>query len=350
MIFIEDTSQTLPAIVNNDYAGFFQQLHIAFLGSQAWTNLLTTFRREMQMQVAPGDIEALKKYLHEQRDLCKKNFEGKGCAYLWGKCFILKENRFDEVKFVKLLETVSDGTIDRKEMDEFFTFYCLTHEIDTLLAQVFEYEKRQNGRIVFNFSNNGEMHFGEKPKESTDATQDAEEPLGTKIFDTRLFNNNQRLNKLRATIASAIDIGDFSSLFPDRQETRINPQVKKDWYYIIKPIEEANVAKRFSVTQFLDEMIDWFPFLFDFGSVEEMATYKRLFSKSISEEKSLWRHGKKKEIIPLKEMWAKSKDLQGLDSAAKERIWEIAHEGLYKKLVALKQEIERENSYRQRHA
>ena len=88
-------------------------------------------------------------------------------------------------------------------------------------------------------------------------------------------------------------------------------------------------------------MVEWFPMLFPSGTKEEWEQFKRRLSKAISEEKGLWKYGTAKEVIPLRDMWAKKKYLQ-LDMAKMERIYQIAHNGLLKNLTELKQTIEKE--------
>lgn len=170
-----------------------------------------------------------------------------------------------------------------------------------------------------------------------------EEPIRPGIFDERIFNSNERLSRLRDTIAAAIDMGDATIMYGQPQQVRINPEVQSDWYYIVKAIEEAKVARKFTVTGFIDQMTEWFPMLFPDETKERWEKYKRRLSKSISDEKSLWRFGKMKEVVTLREMWAKRKDVR-LDQAKMERVYEIAYKGLYSNLTMLKQEIERENN------
>lgn len=169
------------------------------------------------------------------------------------------------------------------------------------------------------------------------------EPIRPGIFDDRIFDSNARLSKLRDTIASAIDMGDATIMYGQPQQVRINPTVQSDWYYIVKAIEEAGVARRFTVTAFIDQMTEWFPMLFHGESKEQWEKYKRRLSKSISDEKSLWRYGKMKEVVTLRDMWAKRKFVR-LDQAKMERVYAIAYKGLYTSLTNLKQEIERENN------
>ena len=169
------------------------------------------------------------------------------------------------------------------------------------------------------------------------------EPIRPGIFDDRIFDSNARLSKLRDTIAAAIDMGDATIMYGQPQQVRINPTVQSDWYYIVKAIEEAKVARKFTITGFIDQMTEWFPMLFPDETKEQWEKYKRRLSKSISDEKSLWRFGKMKEVVTLRDMWAKRKNVR-LDQAKMERVYAIAYKGLYTSLTNLKQEIERENN------
>ena len=170
-----------------------------------------------------------------------------------------------------------------------------------------------------------------------------EEPLRNFIFQDRIFDTNERLMALRNTIASAIDMAGATIMYGTPQEVRINPNAQNEWYYIVKAIEEAGIAKDFAVTHFIGQMIEWFPILFPSDSQEEREAFKRRLSKSISEEKGLWKHGKMKEVIPLCDMWAKQKYL-AMDAAKMERIYAIAYKGLYQNLMDLKQNIAKEKS------
>ena len=169
------------------------------------------------------------------------------------------------------------------------------------------------------------------------------EPLRNHIFQDRIFDTNERLMNLRNTIASAIDMGEATIMYGKPQEVRINPNAQNEWYYIVKAIEEAGIAKNFAITHFIEQMMEWFPILFPSASQEEWEAFKRRLSKSISEEKGLWKHGKMKEVIPLCDMWAKQKSL-AMDAAKMERIYAIAYKGLYQNLRDLKQHIAKEKS------
>ena len=173
--------------------------------------------------------------------------------------------------------------------------------------------------------------------------KEKEEPLRNRIFQDRIFDTNEYLSRLRNVIASAIDMGDATSLYGKPQEVRITPNAQNEWYYIVKAIEEARITKKFAITHFIEQMMEWFPILFPSSSKEEWEKFKRRLSKSISEEKSLWKHGKMKDVIPLKDMWAKQKQI-AMDSVKMERIYAIAYKGLYQNLVDLKDKIAKEKS------
>lgn len=159
-----------------------------------------------------------------------------------------------------------------------------------------------------------------------------------------MFNSNARLAKLRDTIAAAIDMGDATIMYGKPQETRINPSVQSEWNYIMKGIKESGVSKSsMGDTTFIEQMVEWFPMLFPDETLEKFKEYKRKLARSISSERSLWKQGKMKLEVTLKEMWAKGIG-KVLGDAKANRIYEIAYKGLFTSLTALKHEIERENN------
>ena len=172
-----------------------------------------------------------------------------------------------------------------------------------------------------------------------------DDPLKNLIFKARLFDSDDRLRALRATIAHAIDMGEYNELFGETNPYTINPEAQNEWYYIMRATEEAEVATRMTVPSFIDQMIDWYPWLFKFGTAEEMAAFRRNLAKSISHEKSLWKHGRAREVTRLKDMWARCQPL-GIDSAKVERMYNAAYKGLLLKLHDLKQEIEKQQAGR----
>lgn len=190
------------------------------------------------------------------------------------------------------------------------------------------------------YINNKKIEQGKTEEKQVD---DSGSSLRNHIFIDKIFDTNERLLKLRNTIASAIDMGDATIVYGKPQNYRINPEAQNEWYYIVKAIEESGVATNFAITHFIEQMQEWFPTLFPSESKEEWEKFKRRLSKSISEEKSLWKYGKMKEVISLRDMWAKQRFL-AMDSAKMERIYAIAHQGLLRNLEDLKQEIAQEKS------
>lgn len=174
------------------------------------------------------------------------------------------------------------------------------------------------------------------------------DPLRNLIFDTRLFDTDRRLKLLRECIASAIDLGEASVLYGGRvQEMRIDPNQLSDWYYIFKPLCEARLIKgKPTDSGFVEQMANWFPTLFPTcESAEEFKNTKRKIAKAISTERGKWKNPKNHDEIPLEQMWAKEK-LVRIDRAKKERVYELAHQGLLRSLKDLKRDIEREKTNR----
>lgn len=346
MITIHDTqSEKLPIVVGSDYVSFFEREEMNYLASKSWQKVRCAFGQEIKFQVSPCDIEELKRYLRNKRDQILKTFELHDYYMLWKKCFDVNANNFNTEKFIKTLITLYDGEIDRTELNDFFAWYCLTKLIDKLLGNIIEREKTTHGKVVNFFYNDiGEIHF-ENNKQCKETSQDIkyDEFLRNIIFKDKIFDTNERLILLRNTIAAAIDMGEATIMYGEPQKVRINPKAQNEWYYIVKAIEEGEVAKHFTVTQFIEQMMEWFPILFPCDTKEEWMKFKRRLSKSISEEKSLWKYGKMKEVVPLRDMWAKQKHL-AMDSAKMERIYAIALQGLLRKLEDLKQIIAKEKS------
>lgn len=346
MISIQDSnSPKLPVIFDGDYASFFQREEMLFLASSSWKKVCCNFGREMKLSVSPCDIEELKNFLRNKREQILKDFQGHDYYMLWNKCFDLNTNSFNKIKFVKTLVTLYDEGIDRIELDSFLAWYCLTKQIDRYLSLILEQEKNKRSSVInFYYNDIGEIRFANETgyNEKVDDICD-EEPLRNYIFQERIFDSNERLIMLRSIIASAIDMGDATPLYGQPQEMRINPNAQNEWYYIVKAIEESGVTKKFTITHFIEQMIEWFPILFPSSSKEEWEKFKRRLSKSISEEKRLWKHGKMKNVIPLKDMWAKRNQI-AMDSAKLERVYAIVYKGLYQNLVDLKDKIAKEKS------
>lgn len=345
MITISDTKSTLPAIQQDDYRAFFQQERMKFLSGTSWQKIVESFWREMRLNVSPNDTEALVMFLRNKRDTILQAYKQAEFFVFWNRCFDSSTRQFDEEKFIRLLCVAYSNNIERSDLDAFFAWHCLTEFIDNLLTQVLECQNSFAGNTInFFYNDGGEIHFGTpSSKKKSDAPVD-DELLRNIIFNERLFDSNARLSKLRDTIAAAIDMGDAAILYGEPQNMRINPSVKGEWYYIVKSIEEAKVAHgKLSVTGFIEQMMEWYPMLFPDGTKEEWEKFKRRLSKSISDEKSLWRQGRMKEVVSLREMWSKGISKK-IGNVKANRIYEIAYKGLFRNLETLKTEIEKEKN------
>lgn len=346
----DNTPNNLPQVANEDYEGYFMRTRMEYLLSVDWQRVETDFKKELKLHIIPNDLENLITYLREQREVCLDEFRSKGLvSSIWGKCFNRERNCFDEVAFIKKLHLVSDGNIDRQDITDFFRYYCLSRMIDSIMQEAL-IRKEQKTHSRFNvFINNGDVTFGQTTNENNDGTEccdeDDEEPVKNIIFKARLFDSNDRLKDLMATVAHAINMSEYNDMFGEANAFTIDPKSQNEWYYIMRAIEEAEIATRMTVPLFIDQMIDWYPWLFKFETAEEMATFKRNLAKSISHEKSLWKYGRAKEVTRLKDMWARCQTL-GVDSAKVERMYNAAYKGLLQKLMSLKQEIEKEQAGR----
>lgn len=344
---MEKICENVPAVINEDYESFFHQELLKYLHSTEWYNVETNFKRELQLHITPGDLEMLKKYLREQKDCCLERFKKSGISWFWNKSFVVEENRFDEIVFIKKLYTASDGVIDNKELNEFFVYFCMNRMIETILQGALEYEAKKRYGSFKVFINYGEVRFGANESASSESDIDTDGNIIVKniIFNSKVFDTNDRLLRLRKVMAHSIDMGEYNAMFGEPNPSTIDPMVQGEWYYVMKALEESEVAKKFSVPNFIDQMIDWYPWLFSFETPDDMHIFKRKMEKSISHEKSIWKYGKAKEVTKLKDMWARYSQTN-IDYAKVERMFNATYTGLCVKLVALKQEIAKEKATR----
>lgn len=345
MITISDTKSTLPAIQQDDYKSFFQQEQMKFLSGTTWQNIIGSFWREMRLNVSPNDVEALVSFLRNKRDAILQAYKQEEYFVFWNRCFNSFTKQFDEEKFIRLLCIAYSDQIERTDLNAFFAWYCLTGFIDELLSRVLERQTSLAGTTInFFYNDGGEIHFGTPSGMKAESSSVEEEPLRNIIFNERLFDSNARLIKLRDIIAAAIDMGDATIMYGKPQSIRINPAIQSEWYYIFKSIEEAKVAHgKLTVSGFIEQMMEWYPMLFPGDTKEEWDKFKRKLTKAVSDEKSLWRYGKMKKVVSLREMWSKgiSKKIGGTKA---NRIYELAYKGLLRNLENLKVEVERESN------
>jgi hypothetical protein len=351
MTIIEHQQKNLPIHEGDDYEFFFLEKEREYFHSDSGRKARSELFKDMKMSVSPSDTQELKHFLRNQREVLKKEFEKQESYVIWRKSFDDERQDFCISTFIHKLHILNDGQISSNEWESFMKFYCMTKQIDKILRILLENEERTHGDTVnFYYNNYGEIHFGSAASsEAASADADGLEPLRNDIFDSRLFDTDARLKALRGAIASAIDLGYASAIYGGTpQEIRINPRVLNEWYYLRKAMDEAYVFKgKTTDTRFIDQMISWFPMLAECDSSEELKKFKRRLAKAVSDERSRWRIVKTGKIVSLRQMWAKRKHVRIDDSARMERIQKIALDGLYKRLMDLKQNIEKEKSTQQ---
>lgn len=350
---IEKSNNELPVRHDENYRIRFEQEKIKFLCSKQWEKTAMAFIKDMKLQVADGDVEELKKYLRLKRVESLDTFKKSDCFFVWDKCFQGDSVGFDGGLFLKKMEIIFDGVLDAIDLEATFTYICMTESIDSLLQKVFALEKRNSSttnqvfaqNLVFN---NGTINVNTKDAADSTDNGEEEEILRNIIFIEKLFDSNVKLQKLRDEIAKSIDMGDYNNVFGELNRKRIDPSVQSEWYYILKAIEESGVAKRrFSVGDFVEQMLSWYPWTFNaFQTLEEKNEFVRKMEKSISHEKSLWKYGPGKEMTCIKDMWARWRSLQ-IDFAKVERIQPIV-KALYDGLTNLKSEMEKESNIKYR--
>ena len=348
MVLIDNKS-SLVLLGDDDYSRRFLSEKMKFVNSSLWQTIIGVFLREMKQQVASGDLEELKLFLRNKRRSVLDEYKTKGCYYIWDRCFVKEKNLFDGGVFLKTLELMpGDKELMINELNDTFTYICLTENIDGLLTKVLALEKSQKtsgnnvhvessqiiinrGSIVINKDNNSER---------SQSFSEDEEVLSNLIFSDKYFYDNHLLHRLRNEIGKSIDLKNYNNVFRAPERKKINPEIQSEWYYISKAIVESGVAKRHSMNDFLDQMYRWYPLAFE--KIESLEKRKQLFNrmgKSISHEKSLWRINKG-EIVKIEDMWARFSRLH-LDKKKVEYVQPIAY-GLLVGLRKLRNEIEKE--------
>ena len=68
--------------------------------------------------------------------------------------------------------------------------------------------------------------------------------LRNNIFDTRLFDSDDKLRALLGEIARSIDLGEYNAIYGPNEHGRINPSAKNEWYYIFEALLESGVCRQ----------------------------------------------------------------------------------------------------------
>lgn len=160
--------------------------------------------------------------------------------------------------------------------------------------------------------------------------------LANNIFRDDLFTSNDLLVKLRQTIANAIGQGDAG---------KIDLTHANEWYWLYACLLDAGFLETRSnrenaVTDigFVRQMALWFP---DVLNVDDKKKIRQICN-GLSTERTKWTMNGK--LISLVDIEANKRRLTAMKETKVSRIVSVAYQGLYVPLVALKQEIERENN------
>lgn len=163
-------------------------------------------------------------------------------------------------------------------------------------------------------------------KESHDEIE--EEPLRNHIFDDRMLNSNERLVKLRQTIAKAIGQGDAG---------KIDLTHANEWFWLYAALLDAGLLetrgnRENAVTDvgFVKQMATWFPYALDVNDEEKI----RQICKGLSTERTKWTMNGKR--ISLVDVEANKYRLTAMRETKISRIVSTAYRGVYVPLMKLK--------------
>lgn len=171
-----------------------------------------------------------------------------------------------------------------------------------------------------------------------DEVVEEEQTLEPMFFNPRIFNSNDRLQQLRKTIGHYIEMGDANDEFGEPTDYRLDLRNNNEWYYLMKAIEEADIAGSFHVTDLVDMVHKWFPKLHLFDDNEPIDQVKKRISKSVSKEKNKWKY--QNGVTPLKDMLARREALK-LNYDDVFRMFQASYKGLYSALIALKNNLQK---------
>ena len=201
--------------------------------------------------------------------------------------------------------------------------------------------------INFRMDGDGTFHFGMVDNAQTttafveevkEVAGECDELLVNDIFSDELFTTNQQLLQLRTIISQSVGMG---------EQTQIDLCKGMEWYWLYQAIYDAGLFETRSnrenvvtMVGFVRQMAKWFPDIIETGDKERV----RNICKSMSAEQSNWMMNGK--LVNLVDIEANKRRMTAMKPTKIERIVSVAYNGVYKKLVALKQEILKERATR----
>ena len=213
-------------------------------------------------------------------------------------------------------------------------------------AQMNGYVKEQHNyfgtvqQISSNEAKNGsgDAEEAEVVEEVKEVANECDELLVNDVFSDELFTTNQQLLQLRTIINESVGMGD---------QNKIDLSKGLEWYWLYQAIFDAGLFETRSnrenvvtMVGFVRQMAKWLPDIIDIDDEERI----RNICKSMSAEQAKWMmNGKPVNIVDIE---ANKRRMTAMKTTKKERIVSVAYNGLYTKLVALKQEIAKEKATR----
>ena len=167
---------------------------------------------------------------------------------------------------------------------------------------------------------------------------ECDELMSNDVFSDELFTSNQQLLQLRTIISQSVGMGD---------QEKIDLSKGLEWYWLYQAIYDAGLFETRSnrenvvtVVGFVRQIAKWLPDIIDIDDDKHI----RNICKSMSAEQGKWMMNGKP--VNLVDMEANKRRMTAMKTTKIERIISVAYNGLYTKLVALKQEIAKEKSTR----
>ena len=175
-------------------------------------------------------------------------------------------------------------------------------------------------------------------EEVKEVANECDELLVNDVFSDELFTTNERLLQLRTIIRESIGMGD---------REKIDLSKGLEWFWLYQAICDAGLFETRSnrenvvtVVGFVRQIARWLPDIIDIDDDERI----RNICKSVSAEQGKWMmNGKPMSLVDIE---ANKRRMTAMKSTKIERIVSVAYNGLYTKLVALKQEILKEKATR----
>ena len=197
--------------------------------------------------------------------------------------------------------------------------------------QHFHFNRRKGNGKTKHYENVGAADVSDCQKESIDL-------LVNDVFSDELFTTNQQLLQFRIIISESVGMGD---------QEKIDLSKGLEWYWLYQAIYDAGLFETRSnrenvvtVVGFVRQMAKWLPDIINIDDEERI----RNICKSMSAEQGKWMmNGKSVNLVDIE---ANKRRMTAMKPAKIERIVRVAYNGLYTKLIALKQEIVKEKATR----